>query len=86
MRQAITLCTVLAALSLAAPAATAKGSMDQNTGKFWLKGPGPAQNCKYDTIAACQKDKKTGQQCAANANTTGLGTPSGTLNDNTMKK
>lgn len=81
MRQTITLAAVLAVMALAAPAAMAEGS----NGKFCLKGPGTAQDCKYDTLAACNKDKKTGQQCAANANTTGTGTPSGTMNSPASK-
>lgn len=85
MRRTITLCTVLAALSLAAPAAMAEGTINQ-TGKFCLKGPGAAQNCKYDTMVACERDKKTGQQCATNANTTGAASPGGTMRNDTTKK
>jgi hypothetical protein len=71
MRHAITLGSLLAALTLSAPAALAEGTQ---TGKFCLKGPGTAQDCKYDTMAACEQAKKSDQQCAANTSTTGAGT------------
>lgn len=82
MRQTLTICATLAALALAAPAAMAEGSM--TNGKFCLNGPGSAKNCKYDTMAACEKDKKTGQQCAANSTTTG--TAPAPAPSNSMKK
>ena len=75
MRRTIAFCSLLATLALAAPAAMAEGSMSP-PGKFCLKGPGNAQDCKYDTLAACNQIKKAGQSCAANTSTTGAGTPS----------
>ena len=74
MRQTLTLCSVLAVLALAAPAAMAEGS--PQSGKFCLNGPGAAKDCKYDTMAACDQAKKTGQSCAANTSTTGTAAPS----------
>ncbi len=84
MRQTIMLGTALAVLVLAAPSAMAEGSMNQS-GKFCLKGPGTAQDCKYDPLAACEQNKKTGQQCAANTSTTGTAAPSGSAPSN-MKR
>ncbi len=74
MRRTMTLCSVLAVLALAAPAAMAEGSMNQPS-KFCLSGPGAAKDCKYDTLAACDQAKKVGQSCAANTSTTGTAAP-----------
>ena len=82
MRHAFTLGTALAALVMFAPGAMAQGTSTQ-AGKFCLKGPGSAQECKYDTMASCEKAKKSGQQCAANTGTTGTGS---TTSPSNMKK
>ncbi len=73
MRQILALATVLSAIAMAVPAASAAGS-----GKFCLTGPGSTQNCNYQTMAACEKAKKGTQTCEANpAATTGAGSTSG---------
>jgi hypothetical protein len=73
MRYAIAFSSLLAALALAAPQAGAQG-MGQN-GRFCLKDSGTsAVQCKYETMAACEKDKKGNtDQCVPNTNTTGMG-------------
>ena len=73
MRQILALAAVLSAIAMTAPAASAAGS-----GKFCLSGPGSAQKCSYQTMAACEKAKKGQQTCAANSSsTTGAGSMGG---------
>ena len=39
------------------------------TGRFCIEGaPGGALNCKYASLADCQKDAMGGQKCSANPN------------------
>jgi hypothetical protein len=84
MRHFVPLFAVLVAFALAAPAAMAAGaSSSSSNGKFCLKGPGKTMSCKYETMAACDKDKKTGQQCVTNSSTTGSAAGS---SSNSMKK
>jgi hypothetical protein len=71
----------MAALAVCAIAASPALAAGVNNAKFCLKGPGTTMNCKYDTMAACDKDKKTGEQCVANTTTTGSGSST-----NSMKK
>lgn len=65
MRYIIALAIILP-LGLAASDASAAG-------KFCLKGPGQAMDCQYDTMAACNQAKKSGQSCAANLSDTTQG-------------
>ena len=73
--------TLIAGISLAAaqtsttPKSGAMGSSSSmgaqqatGSGKFCIENsPGGALNCKYTTMAACEKDAKAqGQNCAAN--------------------
>jgi Protein of unknown function (DUF3551) len=82
MRIVIATAAALAALALAAPSASAAGVSATN-GKFCLKGPGTTMNCKYDTMAACDKDKTGTEQCVTNSSTTGSAT---TTTSKGMKK
>ena len=75
MRPLIAVLTVLGAFALAAPHALAEGT-SAGSQKFCLKGPGATMNCKYQTMAACEKDRKGSQQCVANISTTGSGATS----------
>jgi hypothetical protein len=84
MRITIVTAAALAALALTAPAASAAGASATN-GKFCLKGPGTTMNCKYDTMAACDKDKTGTAQCVTNSSTTGSASPSTTTSKG-MKK
>jgi hypothetical protein len=69
MRYIMAIAIMLSAFALSAPAAFATG-----TGKYCLKGPGATMNCKYQTMAACDKAKKGTETCVANlASTTGSG-------------
>ena len=69
MRSVIMVVTFLAATGLAVSSASAAGSS-----KYCLKGPGAKMNCKYQTMASCDKAKKGTQTCVANpTSTTGSG-------------
>ena len=69
MRSVITAAALLAAIGLAVSSASAAGS-----GKYCLKGPGAKMDCKYQTMASCDKAKKGSQSCVTNtASTTGSG-------------
>ncbi len=69
MRHVIAFAVILPAIALTASAASAAG-----TDKFCLKGPGKEMNCNYQTMAACDKAKMSGQSCVANPSaTTGSG-------------
>ncbi len=74
MRHVIVFAAILPALALTTTAASAAGS-----GKFCLQGPGSTINCNYQTMASCDKAKKSGQSCIANPGTTGAGTTNSTM-------
>jgi hypothetical protein len=78
MRPLIAAITILGTFALA-PAALAQGT-GAGSQNFCLKGPGTTMNCKYQTMAACEKDRKGSQQCVANIGTTGSGATSNTTN------
>ncbi len=65
MRHVVALAVIVPALTLTASMASAAG-----TGKFCLQGPGTTMNCQYRTMASCDKGKKSGQTCVANASGT----------------
>ena len=72
MRHVIALAAILPAFALAASATSAA-----ETGKYCLKGPGTTINCKYETMASCDKAKKGTETCVANPDsTTGSGSTS----------
>jgi hypothetical protein len=67
MRYLLSLVVILSALAFASTASAA------GTGKYCLRGPGGTLNCKYQTMASCNKVKKSTQACVARASTTGAG-------------
>jgi len=78
----LAIATLIAGISLAAaqtstaPKSGAMGSSSTmgaqqatGSGKFCIEGaPGGALNCKYASLADCQKDAKSGQKCSPNPN------------------
>ena len=69
MRYAIAL-SILTTMALAAPA----GAQTTQQGKFCLTGGSGMADCKYQTIAACEKAKTgSADKCMPNSMTTGSG-------------
>ena len=68
--------SLAAAQTSTAPKSGAMGSSSTmgaqqatGSGKFCIEGaPGGALNCKYASLADCQKDAKSGQKCSPNPN------------------
>ena len=65
MRSLIILTAALSAFGLGSSVASAAG-----TAKFCLKGPGTEMNCTYETMASCDKAKKSTETCVANPSST----------------
>jgi hypothetical protein len=69
MRYAIAL-SILTTMALAAPA----GAQTTQQGKFCLTGGSGMADCKYQTMAACEKAKTgSADKCMPNSMTTGSG-------------
>ena len=86
MQKLAVVVAALGTLAFMAPAASAAGmSSSSNGGKYCLQGPGATKNCQYQTMAACEKDKKGSQQCAPNTSGT-TGSSSSTLDSSTSSK
>jgi hypothetical protein len=70
MRYAIALAAGLTALALSAPA----DAQRTQQGKFCLSSGTGTADCKYQTMAACEKAKTgSGDKCMASSMTTGAG-------------
>lgn len=70
MRYAIALSAIVTAMALAAPA----GAQTTQQGKFCLTGGSGMADCKYQTMAACEKAKTgSADKCMPNSMTTGSG-------------
>jgi hypothetical protein len=70
MRYAIALSAIVTTMALAAPAV----AQTTQQGKFCLTGGSGMADCKYQTMAACEKAKTgSADKCMPNSMTTGSG-------------
>lgn len=74
MRYAIAF-TALTVLALSAPAGAQTQKSTQ--GKFCLTSGSGVADCKYQTMAACEKAKTGSDKCMSNSMTTGAGSGGG---------
>jgi hypothetical protein len=74
MRYAIALSAIVTAVALSAPA----GAQTTQQGKFCLTAGSGMADCKYQTMAACEKAKTgSADKCMPNSMTTGSGSSGG---------
>jgi len=71
MRKLAFVVTAFGALAFVAPAASAAGmGSSESNAQYCLQGPGAQKDCKYQTMAACEKDKTGSQTCVSNPSAT----------------
>ncbi|MBZ0149609.1 MAG: DUF3551 domain-containing protein [Pseudorhodoplanes sp.] len=74
MRYAIAFSALVTALALSAPA----GAQTTQQGKFCLSSGSGTADCKFQTMAACEKAKTgSADKCLPNSMTTGSGSAGG---------
>lgn len=74
MRYAIALSAIVTTMALTIPA----GAQTSQHGKFCLSGGSGMADCKFQTMAACEKAKTgAGDKCLPNSMTTGSGSSGG---------